>query len=102
VAIRIADEPSVKVLFFAEFRERLSTDQMIWTLNQEGLSTCSDQTVHYTVSQLRSALCAEGRVWRDCLDQHHCFVAVNQALACWDTPLSPGDEVAFYPPVTGG
>ncbi len=29
-------------------------------------------------------------------------VAVNQAFAAPDSPLSPGDEVAFLPPVTGG
>jgi len=28
--------------------------------------------------------------------------AVNQDFATPDTPLSPGDEVAFFPPVTGG
>jgi molybdopterin synthase sulfur carrier subunit len=29
-------------------------------------------------------------------------VAVNQHLADLATPLKPGDEVAFFPPVTGG
>ena len=29
-------------------------------------------------------------------------VAVNQRLAAESTPLSPGDEVAFLPPVSGG
>jgi sulfur-carrier protein len=29
-------------------------------------------------------------------------VAVNQDHAAFDHPLSPGDEVAFFPPVTGG
>lgn len=29
-------------------------------------------------------------------------VAVNQQLSDWDQPLSPGDELAFLPPVTGG
>ncbi|HKM65083.1 MAG TPA: molybdopterin converting factor subunit 1 [Acidisphaera sp.] len=28
--------------------------------------------------------------------------AVNQDFATPDTPVSPGDEVAFFPPVTGG
>ena len=28
--------------------------------------------------------------------------AVNQDMASSDTPLSDGDEVAFFPPVTGG
>ena len=29
-------------------------------------------------------------------------VAVNQDMADLATPLKPGDEVAFFPPVTGG
>jgi sulfur-carrier protein len=29
-------------------------------------------------------------------------VAVNQTMARMDTAVSPGDEVAFFPPVTGG
>jgi molybdopterin synthase sulfur carrier subunit len=28
--------------------------------------------------------------------------AVNQDFATPDTPVGPGDEVAFFPPVTGG
>lgn len=28
--------------------------------------------------------------------------SVNQEFAAWDTPLHPGDEVAFLPPVSGG
>ncbi|TVP89810.1 MAG: molybdopterin converting factor subunit 1 [Thioalkalivibrio sp.] len=30
------------------------------------------------------------------------MVAVNQAHARLDTPVTDGDEVAFFPPVTGG
>jgi sulfur-carrier protein len=29
-------------------------------------------------------------------------VAVNQAYVGYDHPLAPGDEVALFPPVTGG
>ncbi|MBF0560782.1 MAG: molybdopterin converting factor subunit 1 [Alphaproteobacteria bacterium] len=29
-------------------------------------------------------------------------VAVNQEYVRSDAPLAPGDEVAFFPPVTGG
>jgi sulfur-carrier protein len=31
-----------------------------------------------------------------------CKVAVNGALARWETALSDGDEVLFFPPVAGG
>ncbi len=29
-------------------------------------------------------------------------VAVNQEFAEWDHPVAPDDEVALFPPVTGG
>ena len=29
-------------------------------------------------------------------------VAINQRFAACDTPLKPGDELAFLPPITGG
>ncbi len=29
-------------------------------------------------------------------------VAVNQSYVGWDHPVKPGDEVALFPPVTGG
>ncbi len=30
------------------------------------------------------------------------LVAVNQEYAEWDRPVSEGDEIAFFPPVSGG
>ena len=41
---------------------------------------------------IMDALAADKR-WR---------VAVNQEMAAMDTPLCSGDEVAIFPPVTGG
>ena len=29
-------------------------------------------------------------------------VAINQEFARFDSPIAPGDEVALFPPVTGG
>jgi len=30
------------------------------------------------------------------------MIAINQAMAKPQSPVKPGDEVAFFPPVTGG
>ena len=32
----------------------------------------------------------------------HCKVAVNDELTTWDTQLSDGDTILFFPPVAGG
>jgi molybdopterin converting factor small subunit len=36
------------------------------------------------------------------LDAHQLKVVINDAFQPWDTPLSPGDQVVFIPPVAGG
>ncbi len=35
-------------------------------------------------------------------DPRQLRAAVNQDFAAPDAPVAPGDEVAFFPPVTGG
>jgi len=44
-------------------------------------------------------------VWKKLNQQNlpdNVLVAVNQAYATLDAPVKSGDEVAFFPPVTGG
>lgn len=36
------------------------------------------------------------------LEKEKLLVAVNQTLVSFSHPLNDGDEVAFFPPVTGG
>jgi molybdopterin synthase sulfur carrier subunit len=44
-----------------------------------------------------------GGAWQDALgDMKVVRVAVNHDMAAANAPLNPGDEVAFFPPVTGG
>lgn len=30
------------------------------------------------------------------------LIAVNQEYSAWDSPVEDGDEIAFFPPVSGG
>jgi len=56
-----------------------------------------------TVAGLRTLLMARGGAWQTALAQGRALrVAVNQEMAQPATPVKPGDEVAFFPPVTGG
>lgn len=43
------------------------------------------------------------RRWPE-LDRYQaiCRVAVNEQYGSWERVLKPGDEVAFFPPVSGG
>lgn len=36
------------------------------------------------------------------LPQAAALVAINDEMSGWETPLSEGDEILFFPPVAGG
>ncbi len=83
----------LKLLFFAALREQLGVaDESIEV--PEGVTT---------VEGLRSHLSQRGEAWRQALAAGRALrVAVNQDMAEARTPVRAGDEVAFFPPVTGG
>ena len=83
----------LKVLFFASVRERLDCA----ALDVEWDSTGMD------LDQLQERLVAgKGSVWSEVLGQDNIIRAVNHAVVAENSPLADGDEVAFFPPVTGG
>ena len=43
-----------------------------------------------------------GQRWQDVLNRPNMIRAVNQEVVSADVALKDGDEVAFFPPVTGG
>ena len=83
----------VTLLYFAGLREALGVSREQLALEQ------GSGTVSTLVDQLRNRdgrwtqAFAPGKSWR---------VAVNQQMANLATPVKPGDEIAFFPPVTGG
>ena len=82
----------IRVLFFARLREQLdcASLELDWT---PALSSAE---------ALKSQLQERGKVWRDALGQENLLCAVNQVQARGEQPVADGDEVAFFPPVTGG
>lgn len=81
----------IRVLYFASLRERLGATA----------ETLSDQPE--TVGVLRSVLAARGDAWKTAFSgDQPVLAAVNQEMANDDTALGDGDEVGFFPPVTGG
>jgi len=56
-----------------------------------------------TLESVRAQLAARGGAWAHELAAGRSFrAAVNQSVAIAGTPVKDGDEVAFFPPVTGG
>jgi len=91
----LAGEAAVKVsvLFFARLREAFGTER-------EDIVVAGPAP---TVSALRELLRQRGGAWeKELAPNRSVRVAVNQDMANADTPLHAGDEVAMFPPVTGG
>ena len=82
---------SVRVLYFASLREALGIASEEVVLPQ--LSTVAD---------LRAHLLRRGGVWEALTDGRALLTAVNQRMAEPQTAIEDGDEIAFFPPVTGG
>jgi sulfur-carrier protein len=83
----------VRVLYFAALREQLGTPG-------EELEVPAGVA---TVAALRSHLRGRGGAWQLALaDGKLVRTAVNQDMAQPSAALKAGDEVAFFPPVTGG
>ncbi|WP_440905809.1 molybdopterin synthase sulfur carrier subunit [Catenovulum sp. SX2] len=80
----------IKVLFFAQLRENLGRESVEVELQSS------------TVEQLKDLLISHNPEWKTALQQKRLLVAVNQNMAQDKTQIQSGDEVAFFPPVTGG
>ncbi len=84
----------IKVLFFAQTRELVGVD---------GLEI---EAQFETVEALRAHLVDIGAEksgkWDLALQPGKLLAAVNQSIVPLDTKVVSGDEVAFFPPVTGG
>jgi molybdopterin synthase sulfur carrier subunit len=82
----------IKVLYFASLREQLGVSTEEIRLSQPEIS----------VAALVAELAARGGEWQGLSTNKNVRVAVNQTLVANDTVIKSGDEVAFFPPVTGG
>jgi sulfur-carrier protein len=83
----------VKVLYFAGLRERVGRGAEEIEL-PEGVAT---------LGALRSHLIARGGEWQAALAENRLVrMAVNQDMAQAGAAIKGGDEIAFFPPVTGG
>lgn len=83
----------IKVLFFARLREQLG----VASLDLEYSASLA------TLAALQQELVTQGGAdWQAALEAENVLRAVNQEEAALDQVLADGDEVAFFPPVTGG
>lgn len=81
----------IKVNFFAALREELNC-------NETQLETNNP----VTVEQARLLLIELNPSWSRSLSNNSLLSAVNHELVADDFIVNPNDELAFFPPVTGG
>ncbi len=83
---------TLKILYFAGLREAIGCGAESLAL-PAGVSTAAALRDH--LAQLDPA---HGAL----LQAKNLRVAVNQKMVGMDAPVAEGDEIAFFPPVTGG
>ena len=82
----------MNVLYFAWVKQKIGTSQE--TVDAPNIKT---------VRGLAEHLHARGGGYAEAFsDLSRLRAAVNQEHVGFDAPIEPGDEVAFFPPVTGG
>ncbi len=81
----------IKLRYFASIREALGTSSEAYASQARSLG------------ELRSELMARSSAYAEALAPGKAVrMALNQAMSEASATLSEGDEVAFFPPVTGG
>lgn len=82
----------IRVRFFAGLRETLGLSELEIDPPAQAL----------TVGSLLVELRGRGEVWEAALGADNILCAVNHEQADRAHCIAGGDEIAFYPPVTGG
>lgn len=83
----------IKILFFAKLREAFDVSQEVIVIAD----------TENKISDVLNVLRHRGDVWKRELDENKPFrIAVNQEMVSDDILLKNADEVALFPPVTGG
>ncbi|MGL1956553.1 MAG: molybdopterin converting factor subunit 1 [Colwellia sp.] len=81
----------IKIVFFAALREQLDCSE----LSIEAKSVV-------TVADIKQQLSTNNEHWQQVFENSSLLSAVNHDMVSNDHVVKSGDEVAFFPPVTGG
>ena len=83
---------TITVKFFSLIREAVDTEQLTLEMSDR-LST---------VEALKNELSLRGEILKEALSHPNLIQAINQRVVFQEEGIKDGDEVAFFPPMTGG
>lgn len=84
----------MNIVYFASVRETLGKSSETLDIDESAIKTVADLIKHQRARGDAYAIAFENTLMLR--------VAVNQVHALPDMPVTNSDEVAFFPPVTGG
>lgn len=88
----MTDTRPIRILYFAWLREQIGqSEEQVVIQSAISVRECIDRLV------------GQGPAYQTAFrDLEPIRVAINQQLATFDDMINPGDELALFPPVTGG
>ena len=81
----------INIVFFAALREQLDCAEL--SIADDGIKTVAD---------IKLLLAAKSEQWQQVFNNTSLLSAVNHGMVPDNQAVKSGDEVAFFPPVTGG
>ena len=84
----------INILFFAGIREMFGIHEKCIEIKES--ETSPEKLLKFLIEKEQGA-------WVELLNSKDSIrVAINQEVSDWDAVLTDGDELAFFPPITGG
>ena len=87
----------ITIKLFSALREALGESEF-----QLDLSDISEAFAPVDVALIKKQLSQRGADWKEALNQPNLVHALNHKVVFTDALVSEGDELAFFPPMTGG
>ena len=87
----------ITIKLFSALREALGESEI-----QLDLSDISEASAPVDVAAIKQLLSRRGADWKEALNQPNLVHALNHKVVFTDAVVTEGDELAFFPPMTGG
>ena len=88
---------NIRIKLFATLREALGESEF-----DLSLATLAPSEKPVDVAAVKALLSQRGVDWYEALNQPNVVHALNHKVVFTDALIAEGDELAFFPPMTGG